>query len=91
MQMLVKFLLMSAILFYAIDKFGIFIRGFIMRNLAYLQNFSTIILTPEDEKNFTDYQRKRSYRILSICTTVILTLTYGVVSSVIASRYFGAH
>lgn len=91
MQILVKYLLMSAILFYIADKTGLFLRNFIVRNLAYLQNFSTIVLTPEDEKNLADYQRKTIYRIISIFTTVALTIIYGVISSVIASKYFGAN
>lgn len=91
MQITVKFLLLSAILFYMADKLGIAVYRFILKNLVYLQSFSAIIITAEDKKNFSEYEKKRKTRIGATLATIFLTLGYGVISSVIASRYFGAN
>lgn len=88
MQVTIKFIIILLALIYFSNRISIFFANVIGSNLAYLQNFSSIKLTEQDQKNIKAQKSKFIKRILSLASTIFFTLLYGVVSSVIASKYF---
>lgn len=88
MQIMAKFFVISYGLLYFSNRISIHLSNMVKKNLAYLQNFSAIQLTEQDNKNIEEQKSKKLKRVWSSIGTMILTLIYGVISSVIATKYF---
>lgn len=85
MQLLIKYILVSGLVFYLSEKISSFASFTVRKTLMYLNNYSSIEITSEDSKNVSTYKNSRKKRITIFITTVILTIVYGVISSIIAS------
>jgi len=88
MQTLGKFFVIAFALIYFSNRIAIFLSNMIKSNLAFLQDFSAIQLTEQDKKNIEEGKSKKTKRWLSFASTIIFTILYGVISSVIANTYF---
>jgi hypothetical protein len=88
MQILGRFFIIAFALIYFSNKIAIFSSNVIKSNLAFLQDFSAIQLTEQDKKNIKKGKSKKTRRWFSVISTIILTIIYGVISSIIASKYF---
>lgn len=85
MQVLVKYLIYSMLIFYISEKISVFVSYIVKKNLIYLNNYSAIIFTTEDKKNYDIYKNSRKRRIRVFAMTFVLTIVYGVISSIIAT------
>ena len=88
MQILTKFFIVTFAIVYFTNKFSIIFSNIIRSNLSHLQTFSAIQLTEQDNKNIIEQKSKKSKRIFSVGFTIFLTITYGIISSVLATKYF---
>lgn len=86
MQIVTEFFLISFAIIYFSSKISVIFSNVLRMNLAYLENFSAIQLTEQDNKNIKEQKNKKSKRLLSVFSTIVLTIIYGIVSSVIASE-----
>ncbi|HAC70279.1 MAG TPA: hypothetical protein DCF41_01005 [Arcobacter skirrowii] len=85
MQVLVKYLIYSMLIFYISEKISVFVSYIVKKSLIYLNNYSAIIFTTEDKKNYDIYKNSRKRRIRVFAMTFVLTIVYGVISSIIAT------
>ncbi|MEV9616731.1 hypothetical protein [Aliarcobacter butzleri] len=86
MQLFTKFIIVSIGLIYLSNKIASVFSIFIRTSLSFLQNFSSIELTPEDKKNIDIYESKKKSKVILFFITILLTLIYGVISSLIANQ-----
>jgi len=88
MQTLGKFFTIAFALIYFSNKVATFSSNIVKSNLSFLQDYSAIQLTEQDNKNIEEGKSKKTKRLVSFAITVILTVVYGVISSIIATKYF---
>lgn len=86
MQLFTKFIIISIGLIYLSTKIASGFSIFIRTSLSFLQNFSSIELTQEDKKNIDIYESKKKSKVFWFFITILLTLIYGVISSLIANQ-----
>lgn len=86
LQSLAKFFIIAYFVIFCAGQIASWFNSIIRRNLFFLQNYSFIELTEEDKKNIKSYQTKKNKRILSAIGVAVLTILYGVISSIIATK-----
>lgn len=86
-QIFMEYIILSLfILFYA-HKFSFFISNKLFKSLSFLSNFSFIEFTVADKKNIDDYNNNLKKRIALFFISILGTITYGVVSSIIVKIF----